>query len=403
MTDFEDRLLEVALEEALGGRVPPDLSAAQFRAAPAPPARGRAWGRLSVAAALLLAATVLAWMLLPRPPRPPAPVAPAQEDVALIPPVRIVSLDFPGGTLKEAADRLSQAAGYPIAVAAAVAGVPVPAVRLKDVPFLEAMDAVVRPLKEISFTSRPGQPVSVGSTRTAEGVSLAPIAQQIREGVGLYLFVVGVPGLARDVNVALEIEPSHDRLRLSEIEILEIRDDHGAEPALKTRTIPLVGPRAGAVGFTDGCPGRLAKLRLRARLHYAAEERRIVLTAGREPRSVESDGLRLTASFEPSSDALLFGDRIEVRMERLDGGEKSRRVLDQVMAFARGRVDQLIPLDVPKDHRIGPGFASGGPQEVLTYNVKAGAIKDEVRVEIVLPVAVEVRTLEFDLKDLTLR
>lgn len=402
MTDLEDRYLDVALEEVLGGRVPPDLSASILPATQASTST-QAAKRLSVAAALLLASTVLVWMLVPRDPKAPVPSAPSQQAVPVIPTPRELSLDFPGGTLKEAANRLSQAAGYPITVADDIATSPLPAIRLTEVVFMEALDAITRPIGGVTFTSSPGRPVSIGGTKSTGGVTITPVALHLREGVGLRLSRITIPGVGSDVHVTLEVEPSHDRFRFAELEILEVRDSQGGQPALKTRIIPLLPSHTRNLGLSEGVPGGLERLRLRARLHYAAEERRVLLTAGREQKTIETDGLRLTTSIQASDSPEFFGDAVQVKVEPLEEGAGAAQVIEQAKVFARGGVEQVLPIGVPKDQWMGPGFAWSGGFAVLSRNVRAGTVKGVVPVEVVLPISVEVRTIDFDLKDLKFR
>lgn len=398
MIDLKERYLDLALEEVIGRRSPPDLSPALLR-----PAGGRPG--LAVAAALLFVATILGG-ILGRRPEPPQPGPSAlQEEGPVIPPTRTVTLDFRGGTVEQAVAALSAAAKYPIMVEPAVARRRVPAIRLKDVPFLEAMQAIASAVPGMYATAQPADPAQsaiFGETEIPAGYKYTALGRQFREGVSLQPSIVQVATLPWTLGLTLDLEPSHRRFRYSELEILEIKDETGAEPELKERTLTAPRGSSSTVAFLRGLPERLTRLRVRARLVYLAEERRVPLTAGPEPRTVEQDGLRITTTFHPDEGGVFKGDEVRVKLEPLGGDARTTELLTRISSFYKAGVSQLFPVGVSEKQIEGRGRSTYGNITSLSCRVQKGRLTGERKVELVLPVEVATRTLEFDFQDLEL-
>jgi hypothetical protein len=147
-------------------------------------------------------------------------------------------------------------------------------------------------------------------------------------------------------------------------------------------------------------PERLTRLRVRARLVYLAEDRRIPLST---PGTIERDGVRITTSFHPDEGGVFKGDEVRVKLETLDEEPRTKELLARIHSFYQAGVPQLFPVGVSEKQIEGRGISSSGAFTVLSCRVEPGRLTGETKVELVLPLEAASRTLDFDFKDLQIR
>jgi hypothetical protein len=396
MDEARIRLVEAGLEELVGGTSPPDLSEKILRTA-AVPDRRPTKGRWIMAASIVMAFGIL-WAILSFQP-PPGPAVTGMSVAEDIPEAKTVTLRPESRTLRQILADLSSQTGYGFesGFVSELLDTEVPGVPREPRTFLELVDALRGGIPKGRFEAGPSSPV-----RFSRSGNEGSIAVQTRGAFAAELWPLG-----KALQLTVHGEPSLTSVAKVEVRILELLDRGGREIDHPRSPIDYSGLGHAGVEASPLLPrdGVLSRVRIALDVHYVTRKRVFRFKIRKEEQTSEEAGLRFTTSIR-SNRAATGNDEVLAQVESAAGSEDSDRALVRLRTYGQIGDRPLLRIEkaTPDEQtRMGRSRIVLGQKVWVGCELWPRYRADELDVSLHLPEAVEIRTVEFDLRDVRLK